>query len=113
MKAIAMIPARYGATRFNGKLMAELKGKTVIRHTYDATVATALFDDVIVVTDSDIIYKEISAHGGKAFMSNRQHESGSDRIAEAAENMDVAIIVNVQGDTPFVKKGPLQKLLAQ
>ena len=57
MKSIAMIPARYEATRFKGKLMAELKGKTVIRHTYDATAATGLFDDVVVVTDSDIIYK--------------------------------------------------------
>jgi 3-deoxy-manno-octulosonate cytidylyltransferase (CMP-KDO synthetase) len=113
MKKIAMIPARYDATRFNGKLMAELKGKSVIRHTYDATVATGLFDDVIVVTDSDIIYKEITTHGGKAVMSKREHESGSDRIAEAAENMEVDIIVNVQGDTPFVKKEPLEKLLKQ
>jgi 3-deoxy-manno-octulosonate cytidylyltransferase (CMP-KDO synthetase) len=61
MKSIALIPARYGATRFRGKLMAELKGKSVIRHTYDATVATGLFDDVIVATDSDIIFREIAA----------------------------------------------------
>lgn len=99
-----MIPARYDATRFKGKLMAELKGKSVIRHTYDATAATKLFDDVIVVTDSDVIYKEITANGGKALMSKKEHESGSDRIAEAAENMEVDIIVNVQGDTPFVKR---------
>ena len=108
-----MIPARYAATRFNGKLMVELKGKSVIRHTYDATIATNLFDDVIVVTDSDIIYKEISAHGGNALMSSQNHESGSDRIAEAAAAIDVDIIVNVQGDTPFVKKEPLEKLLFQ
>lgn len=108
-----MIPARYDATRFKGKLMAELKGKSVIRHTYDATAATKLFDDVIVVTDSDVIYKEITANGGKALMSKQEHESGSDRIAEAAENMEVDIIVNVQGDTPFVKKDPLEKLLKQ
>lgn len=108
-----MIPARYAATRFNGKLMVELKGKSVIRHTYDATVATNLFDDVVVVTDSDIIYKEILTHGGNALMSRQNHESGSDRIAEAAATMDVDIIVNVQGDTPFVKKEPLEKLLFQ
>ena len=113
MKKIAMIPARYDATRFKGKLMAELKGKPVIRHTYEATITTQLFDEVIVVTDSDIIYKEITATGGKAFMSKREHESGTDRIAEAAEDMDVDIIVNVQGDTPFVKKEPLEKLLSQ
>jgi 3-deoxy-manno-octulosonate cytidylyltransferase (CMP-KDO synthetase) len=113
MKKIALIPARFDATRFKGKLMAELKGKSVIRHTYDATVATDLFDEVAVVTDSNVIYDEIMNHGGKAIMSQKQHESGSDRIAEAAENMDGDIIVNVQGDTPFIKKEPLEKLLAQ
>lgn len=113
MKIVAMIPARYGATRFKGKLMAELKGKTVIRHTYEATVATGLFDEVVVVTDSDIIYNEIAGNGGKAMMSQKEHESGSDRIAEAAANLAVDIIVNVQGDTPFVRKEPLEKLLQQ
>lgn len=112
-KTIAMIPARYAATRFPGKLMQLLAGKPVIRHTYDATMATGLFDEVVVVTDSDIIYTEITAAGGKAVMSINEHESGSDRIAEAAANMNVDIIVNVQGDTPFVKKEPLEKLLAQ
>jgi 3-deoxy-manno-octulosonate cytidylyltransferase (CMP-KDO synthetase) len=113
MKKIAMIPARYAATRFPGKLMQQLGDKTVIRHTYEATVATGLFDEVIVVTDSDIIYTEITAAGGKAVMSQHEHESGSDRIAEAAAEMNVDIIVNVQGDTPFVKKEPLEKLLQQ
>lgn len=110
-KTIAMIPARYGATRFPGKLMQPLGAKTVIRHTNDNTVATGLFDEVMVVTDSEIIFKEISLHGGKAIMSKKEHESGSDRIAEAAELLDVDIIVNVQGDEPFVKKEPLQELL--
>lgn len=108
-----MIPARYSATRFRGKLMAQLKGKSVIRHTYDATVATGLFDEVVVVTDSDIIYTEITSHGGKALMSQKEHESGSDRIAEAAAALEVDVIVNVQGDTPFVKKEPLEKLLQE
>ncbi|RTL57541.1 MAG: 3-deoxy-manno-octulosonate cytidylyltransferase [Sphingobacteriales bacterium] len=111
MKIIAMIPARYAATRFPAKLMQQLGNKTVIRHTYDNTVATGLFDEVVVVTDSDIIYKEITSHGGKAIMSIKQHESGSDRIAEAAAGLEVDIIVNVQGDEPLVKKEPLQKLL--
>jgi 3-deoxy-manno-octulosonate cytidylyltransferase (CMP-KDO synthetase) len=113
MKKIAMIPARYAATRFPGKLMELLGSKPVIRHTYDATVATGLFDDVIVVTDSDIIFTEVHAAGGHVVMSRNEHESGSDRIAEAAADLNVDIIVNVQGDTPFVKKEPLQKLLAQ
>jgi len=113
MKKFAFIPARYAATRFPGKLMQLLGSKSVIRHTYENTVATNLFDEVIVVTDSDIVYTEITAAGGKAVMSRYEHESGSDRIAEAAAEMDVDIIVNVQGDTPFVKKEPLQKLLQQ
>src|SRR6478672_6846488 len=110
MKKIAMIPARFAATRFNGKLMQILSDKTVIRQTYDATVATKFFDEVIVVTDSEIIFNEITSHGGRAVMSKREHESGSDRIAEAAADMDVDIIINVQGDTPFIKKDPLEKL---
>lgn len=109
----AFIPARYAATRFPAKLMQNLGGKSIIRHTYDNTKATGLFDEVIVVTDSDIIYNEITGNGGKAVMSIKEHESGSDRIAEAAADMDVDIIVNVQGDTPFVKRGPLKKLLQQ
>jgi len=107
-----MIPARYAATRFPAKLMQMLGDKTVIRHTYDNTVLTGLFDEVVVATDSDIIFEEITSHGGKAVMSRRPHESGSDRIAEAVENMDADIIVNVQGDEPFVQREPLEKLLA-
>jgi 3-deoxy-manno-octulosonate cytidylyltransferase (CMP-KDO synthetase) len=111
MKKIAMIPARYAATRFPAKLMQPLAGKTVICHTYDNTVATRLFDEVIVVTDSDIIFKEIITNGGYAVMSKKEHESGSDRIAEAVADLEVDIVVNVQGDEPFVQKEPLEKLL--
>jgi 3-deoxy-manno-octulosonate cytidylyltransferase (CMP-KDO synthetase) len=113
MKIVALIPARYDATRFSGKLMADLGGRPVIRRTYDATVSTKLFDEVIIVTDSKIIFNEIISHGGKAIMSKKEHESGSDRIAEAAAEMDADIIVNVQGDTPFIKKEPLERLLRQ
>ncbi|HQW91685.1 MAG TPA: 3-deoxy-manno-octulosonate cytidylyltransferase [Ferruginibacter sp.] len=112
MKKIAMIPARYAATRFPAKLMQLLGDKTVILHTYNNTVATGLFDEVMVVTDSEIIFNEITSHGGKAVMSKREHESGSDRIAEAIADLNVDIVVNVQGDEPFVQKEPLEKLLA-
>jgi len=106
-----MIPARYAATRFPAKLMQVLGNKPVIRHTYDNTVATGLFEEVWVVTDSGIIFDEIVGHGGRAIMSKKPHESGSDRIAEAVAEMDIDIVVNVQGDEPFVKKNPLQQLL--
>ncbi|MDO1500782.1 3-deoxy-manno-octulosonate cytidylyltransferase [Winogradskyella maritima] len=111
MKIIAMIPARYAASRFPAKLMQDLAGKTVILRTYEATVATGLFDDVYVVTDSDIIYSEITSNGGKAMMSHKEHESGSDRIAEAVADVDCDIVVNVQGDEPFTEKESLQKVL--
>ena len=108
-----MIPARYAATRFPGKLMKKLGDKSVILRTYEATVATSLFDATFVVTDSDTIFKEIQSRGGTAIMSKKVHESGTDRIAEAASDIVCDIIVNVQGDEPFVKKEPLQKLLQQ
>ncbi|WP_206074027.1 3-deoxy-manno-octulosonate cytidylyltransferase [Marixanthomonas spongiae] len=106
-----MIPARYGASRFPGKLMQDLGGKSVIVRTYQAAKNTGLFDEVYVVTDSDIIREEIENNGGKAIMSKKTHESGSDRIAEAVENMDVDIVVNVQGDEPFTSKKGLQQVL--
>jgi len=111
MKIGAFIPARYAATRFPAKLMQTLGDKTVIRHTYDNTLATGLFDAVYVVTDSEIIFNEITANGGNAIMSKRSHESGSDRIAEAVQDLDIDIVVNVQGDEPFVKREPLEKVI--
>jgi 3-deoxy-manno-octulosonate cytidylyltransferase (CMP-KDO synthetase) len=111
-KVGAFIPARYAATRFPAKLMQILGDKTVIRHTYDNTVATGLFDEVYVVTDSEIIFNEIVTNGGKAIMSQRAHESGSDRIAEAIADLEMDIVVNVQGDEPFVKREPLEQVLA-
>lgn len=112
MKIIAVIPARYASTRFPAKLMQDLGGKTVILRTYEASVATNLFDDVFVVTDSDLIFNEIVSNGGKAIMSIKEHESGSDRIAEAIFSLDVDIVVNVQGDEPFTEAGPLEQVLS-
>lgn len=111
MKIIAVIPARYASTRFPAKLMQDLGGQTVILRTYEAAISTSLFDDVFVVTDSDLIYNEIVSNGGKAIMSVKEHESGSDRIAEAVANLDVDIVVNVQGDEPFIDAEPLKKVI--
>jgi 3-deoxy-manno-octulosonate cytidylyltransferase (CMP-KDO synthetase) len=111
MKIIAVIPARYASTRFPAKLMQDLGGKTVITRTYESAVNTGLFDDVFVVTDSILIYDEILNNGGKAIMSVKEHESGSDRIAEAVENLEVDIVINVQGDEPFINKEPLEKVI--
>ena len=111
MKIIAVIPARYASTRFPAKLMQDLGGKTVILRTYEAAINTHLFDDVFVVTDSDLIYDEIVSNGGKAIKSIKDHESGRDRIAEAIENLDVDIVINVQGDEPFIDADSLVKVI--
>ncbi|MCD8432067.1 3-deoxy-manno-octulosonate cytidylyltransferase [Tenacibaculum finnmarkense genomovar ulcerans] len=111
MKIIAMIPARYSASRFPGKLMKNLGGKPVIVRTYQAAVTANLFDEVYVVTDSEIIFKTIEQAGGKAIMSIKEHECGSDRIAEAVESLEADIVVNVQGDEPFIDTVSLSKLI--
>jgi 3-deoxy-D-manno-octulosonate cytidylyltransferase len=111
MKTMALIPARYAASRFPGKLMQVLGNKTIIRHTYENTMATLLFDEVMVVTDHQAIFDEIVQGGGYAIMSKRPYQSGSDRIAEAVADLEVDIVVNVQGDEPFVKKEMLENLL--
>jgi 3-deoxy-manno-octulosonate cytidylyltransferase (CMP-KDO synthetase) len=111
MKVIAMIPARYEASRFPGKLMQDLAGKSVILRTYEATINTGLFEKVFVVTDSKIIYDEIKKNGGDVLMSKVEHESGSDRIAEAVHDIECDIIINVQGDEPFTESESLKRLI--
>lgn len=111
LKIIAVIPARYEASRFPGKLMEDLCGKSVILRTYEATVATGLFDKVIVATDSSIIYDEIISRNGNAVMSEKEHDCGSDRIAAAVEHIDADIVINVQGDEPFTNKDDLEQLI--
>jgi len=106
-----MIPARYAASRFPAKLMQDLSGKPVILRTYQAAVKTGLFDAVYVVTDSSVIFDTISEAGGKAMMSQKEHDCGSDRIAEAVADMEVDIIVNVQGDEPFTDRESLAGVL--
>ena len=109
MNIVAVIPARFAATRFPAKLMQLLGDQPVIIHTYLNTLATDLFTDVFVVTDSEIIFNSITNIGGKAIMSKKEHESGTDRISEAVAEMNVDVIINVQGDEPFVQKEPLPR----
>lgn len=111
MKYLAVIPARYEASRFPGKLMQLLGDKPLITRTWLAAKGTGLFDDVIVATDSEVIRNEIESHGGAVKMTSKNHESGSDRIAEAVKNIDAEVILNVQGDTPFINRQALEKLL--
>ena len=112
MKVIALIPARYNSERFPGKLMEKLGDKSIIYCTYLAAVNTQLFDNVFVVTDSEIIQQELLANNANVIFSKTHHDCGSDRIAEAAEKIEADIIVNVQGDEPFIDKTSLEKLIA-
>ena len=111
MKTIAVIPARFAATRFPGKLMQKIGDKTIIRMVYENAVESGIFNQVLVVTDSEVIFKEIQSLGGFVKMSGGEHVSGSDRIAEAIVDLDVDVVVNIQGDEPFIKKEPLADLL--
>lgn len=111
MKVVAMIPARLQASRFPEKLLQDLGGKPVIVHTYLAAKNSGLFENVIVVTDHISIAQVIENIGGKVFISQMEHQSGSDRIAEAAQHIDADIIVNVQGDEPFINTQALSSVI--
>jgi 3-deoxy-manno-octulosonate cytidylyltransferase (CMP-KDO synthetase) len=112
LKIAALIPARYASTRLPAKLVQDLGGLSVIQRTYQSTVATGVFDEVWVVTDHNQIEAQIHEIGGKVVRSTKEHESGSDRIAEALEGVDADLVVNVQGDEPFQDAKTLRDLVA-
>ena len=112
MKIAALIPARYASTRLPAKLVQDLGGFSLIQRTYQSTLATGVFDEVWVVTDHAHIQDQILAIGGKVILSKKEHESGSDRIAEALDQVDADLIVNVQGDEPFQDAKTLRDLVA-
>lgn len=111
MNFTAMIPARYGASRFPGKLLKDLGGQPVIVRTYNAVCSTELFDQVFVITDSPLIGDVIQKQGGSVLYSQKEHNSGSDRIAEACEKINTNIVINIQGDEPFTDKASLSSLI--
>ncbi|WP_320055352.1 3-deoxy-manno-octulosonate cytidylyltransferase [Algoriphagus halophytocola] len=110
-KTAALIPARYASTRLPIKLVQDLGGKSIIQRTYLSTVDTGVFDEVWVVTDHEEIHQQIEEVGGKVFRSQQEHQSGSDRIAEALGTVDADLIINVQGDEPFQDKQSLEDLV--
>lgn len=111
VKTAALIPARYASTRLPAKLVQDLGGLSVIQRTYLSTLETGVFDEVWVVTDHPLIEAQITAVGGKVFVSKKEHESGSDRIAEALEVVEADLVVNVQGDEPFQDAQTLRDLV--
>ena len=110
MKFIGLIPARYASTRFPGKPLALLAGKPVIQHVYEQ--AAKVLDAVYVATDDERIYNKVLEFGGKAVMTSTEHHSGTDRIEEALEKIggDFDVVVNIQGDEPFIAQSQIETL---
>ena len=111
MKFMAIIPARYASTRFPGKPLAVLGGKTVIQRVYEQV--SSLLDEVYVATDDERIFQTVEAFGGRAVMTRTDHKSGTDRIEEAAEKIgsQADVIINVQGDEPFIQPSQIKTLM--
>ena len=111
MKFIAIIPARYASTRFPGKPLALLGGQPVIQHVYEQAIS--VLPEAYVATDDERIYQCVESFGGRAVMTRADHKSGTDRIQEAVEHIgtDADVIINIQGDEPFVQASQLKTLM--
>jgi len=115
MKAIAIIPARYESTRFPGKPLVKLGAKYIIQHVYERVQSSGLFTDVVVGTDDQRIYEAVESFDGEVVLTSKKHESGTDRVAEVCRKLpscsNADVVVNIQGDEPFISREPLKKLI--
>lgn len=112
MKITVVIPARYASTRFEGKALADIKGKPMVQHVYERASRAAHVSEVIVATDDERILNAVQAFGGRAEMTSRDHETGTDRLAEIAARLDSDLIVNVQGDEPLIEPAMIDQAIA-
>ena len=112
MKTIGVIPARYGSTRLPGKPLADICGKPMIQHVYERVKRASLLDDVIVATDDERIVRTVVDFGGKAVLTSTTHLSGTSRTAEVVKKMEVDVVVNIQGDEPFIHPEQIDLLCA-
>ncbi len=110
MKIIGIIPSRYASSRFPGKPLIDLKGKTMIQRVYEGVKKSDLFSDVIVATDDERIFKEVESFGGKVMMTSSVHRTGTDRCGEIAEKVEADVIINIQGDEPLIDVRQLEGL---
>ncbi len=111
MKIVAIIPARYKSTRFEGKPLAMIKGKPMIQHVYENARECKLLDDIYVATDSEYIAEVVIKFGGKCAMTSTDHHTGTDRVAAVANYVDADIIVNIQGDEPIINAGMISDVI--
>ncbi len=102
MEAVGVIPARYGSTRFEGKVLKDLCGKPIIQHVYERAKRAKTLDDLIIAADDDRILEAVQQFGGKAVFTSKSHSTGTDRLTEVVNAMDVRIVVNIQGDEPLI-----------
>ncbi len=112
MKITAVIPARYSSTRFDGKALADIHGKPMVQHVYERASRASLVGEVIVATDDPRIASAVRLFGGRAEMTSRDHETGTDRLAEVALKLESDIIVNVQGDEPLIEPAMIDEAIA-
>jgi 3-deoxy-manno-octulosonate cytidylyltransferase (CMP-KDO synthetase) len=111
IKVAGIIPARYGSTRFRGKVLADICGKPMIQHVYERSKKASLLCDLIVATDDKRVMNAVQSFGGKAVMTSSAHPSGTDRVAEAAERLDVDVVVNIQADEPLVSSSVIDSVI--
>ena len=112
MKVVAILPARYGSTRFPGKPLVDIAGKPMIQHVYERTAQTRSVNRVIVATDDDRIRAAVESFGGEVQMTRADHPSGTDRLAEVASRIEADLIVNVQGDEPLINPKMIEAAVA-
>ena len=110
MKITAIIPARYGSTRFPAKVLAEIRGKPMVQWVYEKATRAKLVDEVLVATDDQRVAEAVKKFGGEVRMTSAKHQSGTDRIAELAEQLPSEIFINVQGDEPLIEPASLEAL---
>jgi 3-deoxy-manno-octulosonate cytidylyltransferase (CMP-KDO synthetase) len=112
MKVMGIIPARYASTRFMGKPLVDIGGKSMIQRVYEKAKSTACLHSVIVATDDERIYMHVQKFGGQVMMTASHHQSGTDRCAEVAASLDCEAVVNIQGDEPFIDPTQIEKVVA-
>lgn len=111
MKCIGIIPARYASSRFPGKPLIDLKGKSMIQRVYEGASKSSLLSDVIVATDDERIFQEVQRFGGKVVMTSPDHKTGTDRCGEVAKELDADVVINIQGDEPLIDFRQLDQVL--
>ncbi len=111
MEAVGVIPARWGSTRFEGKVLKDLCGKPVIQHVYERAKKAKTLDDLIIAVDDDRVMRAVESFGGKAVFTSKSHTTGTDRLAEVVNAMDVKIVVNIQGDEPLINPLVIDELV--